>query len=160
MSGHPDVQVVRFRRACLAVAGGAIAFALACACSGREAEALVGQTPQLASSDMLELALSEGGSFEQPLPAWFSEELFALEGVQSYAHEDLGVFGFSRPGTLPAVAEEVISQMLDRGWIVAEGDSSACISFVKEQGRATWALVTLSEANGFTTVVVQVMVDA
>jgi len=109
------------------------------------------------SYDMVGLALSGDLPGDDEIPAWFADELFYIEGAQSYASEDVGVYGFVSVEFAPDLKADVRSQMQERGWDLAGSADSAYLSFSRSGGQPSSVVVGFTEQDFGTTVVVQVM---
>jgi len=105
------------------------------------------------SSDLL---ACEARAYEG-LPAWFSEELFWLDVQRGYASEDLGVYGMVCDMPLAEAAEDITSQMEERGWLDLGSSTDGYLSFGKPGEGFPSAAVSLVEVSGQTTVVVQLV---
>lgn len=71
------------------------------------------------SYDMVGSVFSGDLSEGDEIPAWFADELFRIESAQSYASEDVDVYGFVSEGSSSALAADVLRQMQERGWVLA-----------------------------------------
>ena len=71
------------------------------------------------SYDMLGSVLSGDLPEGDEVPAWFADELFYIEGAQSYASEDVDVYGFVSEDSSSALVADVLRQMQERGWVLA-----------------------------------------
>lgn len=130
------------------------------------------------SYDMVGLALSGDLPGDDEIPAWFADELFYIEGSQSYASEDVDVYGFVSESSLSALTADVRRQMQERGWVLADSADAgrsldvdrsaataypvgpvrfACLSFSRPGGEPSSVVVGFTEQDFGTTVVVQVM---
>lgn len=109
------------------------------------------------SHNMAGAALSGDGLGNDEVPAWFADELFCLEGVQSYVGDDVGVYGFVSEGSLLDLSADVQSQMRERGWALTSSADSTYLSFSRSGGDPSSAVVSFTEQELGTTVVVQVM---
>ncbi len=90
-------------------------------------------------------------------PAWFVEELFAPEGArESYASEDGQVLSFVFPGVAADRAEMLAKALVNRGWLGVPSGVEGCATFVKGEGLCRWAMVSCTDAAGWTSVVVRV----
>lgn len=68
------------------------------------------------SFDMVGSVLSGELPEGDEIPAWFADELFYIEGAQSFSSEDVGVYGFVSDDSLSALEADVRCQMQERGW--------------------------------------------
>lgn len=124
------------------------------------------------SFDMVGSVLSGELPEGDEIPAWFADELFYIEGAQSYASEDVGVYGFVSDDSLSVLEADVLCQMQERGWaLVSSADpagsddavyseglaSSAYLSFSRPGGEPSSVVLGFTEQDLGTTVVVQVM---
>lgn len=90
-------------------------------------------------------------------PTWFADELFSPEGArESYASEDGQVLGFVFPGAAAERAAVVAKALADRGWLGVPSGVEGCATFVKGEGLCRWAMVSCTDAAGWTSVVVRV----
>lgn len=101
----------------------------------------------------------QGASLAQAAP------LLAEQGLGALGQEDVRVgaqgrvVGFSLPGA-PAGAFECISQELQKtGWRAVPSGQECCGTFVKEEGRLKWMLISCANAGEEASVVVQCAVD-
>lgn len=109
------------------------------------------------SYDMMGSVLSGDLPEGDEIPAWFADELFRIESAQSYASEDVDVYGFVSEGSSSALTADVLRQMQERGWVLAGSADSAYLSFSRPGSEPSSVVVGFTEQDLGTTVVVQVM---
>lgn len=109
------------------------------------------------SGGMVGAALSGDLPESEEVPAWFADEIFHLEDVQSYASADVGVYGFVSVEFAPDLKADVRRQMQERGWDLAGSADSAYLNFSRPGGEPSSVVVGFTEQDFGTTVVVQVM---
>ncbi len=106
------------------------------------------------------LAEALGGGSEADVPAWFSEELFGLQGYSDVRTVGEGaVVGFSAQGNAVDVFAQLAEAMVRKGWVLAESGISGSGAFVKSEGRCRWAWLSCADISGSTSVVVQCAYD-
>lgn len=101
--------------------------------------------------DRIDSALEVG---EAVLPESFSEELHLLEGADDLRVDPTGmVVGYNVEGSEDEVLERIVSIMGDKGWTSVPLGRVTGSTFVKSEGRYTWALVTCTQVGDCTSVV-------
>lgn len=153
-------QAKRLRRALVLIAAGMFVV-LASGAVGFLRGTLPGTGESVSRSEILSaegavrVVESKTSAFAADVPSWFETELFSVDAAECFAGADETVWGFIVGGGSAACFADVCSQMEERGWSRVESGLEDCVSFVREEGEARWALVSCSSAGGSTTIVVQ-----
>lgn len=80
--------------------------------------------------------------YEQPLPDFFQEEFFEVEGASEYfVGADGGVVGVHFKSNASEVLLQITEELREKGWAVIESGSKTQVSFVKSSGRYSYAFL-------------------
>lgn len=98
------------------------------------------------------------GESDADVPAWFSEELFSLQGysdVRMSARAE--VVGFTMQEQPVGAFARLAELMEQKGWVFLKSGVAGSGSFLKDSGSCRWAWISCFDMSDTTSVVVQCM---
>ena len=125
------------------------------AASALHASSIVCETDPLATLS----ALEEAVAIDDAAPAYFLEEIGLVDGAYDVrASADGRVVGYSVDLDAQKAEQALTTLMSQSGWSEVPLGQDGAATFVKDDGRCTWALVTCTQAEGATCIVYRCVV--
>ncbi|MDO4501795.1 MAG: hypothetical protein Q4D06_01305 [Coriobacteriia bacterium] len=113
----------------------------------------------MAGEDQVVAGGGAAGSADQVAPLLVEEGFVPAKACDVRIGGQGRVVGFSLPGSAADAFARMATGLEEAGWTTVPSGQDVCGTFVKEDGRLRWLLVSCSDAGGSASVVIQSAVD-